>query len=66
MVLRIEVRADGTPGRIEVEKSSGRDVLDQSALRAVQRWLFTPATRGGEAVDSTYTLSFDFKLDNGR
>jgi len=64
VILRIEVRKDGTAGKVEVDRSSGREVLDQAAVRAIKRWLFTPATRAGEPVDSVYTLSFDFKLDN--
>ena len=63
MLLRIQVGADGLPGRVEVAESSGREVLDQSALRTVRRWTFTPAMRGGEPVDSTLTLSIVFKLD---
>ena len=64
VLLRINVRADGLPGKIEVAESSGREVLDESALRAVKRWTFTPAMRGAEAVDSTLTLSIVFKLKN--
>jgi len=64
VLLRINVRADGLPGKVEVTKSSGREVLDQSAVRTVQRWTFTPAMRGTEPVDSMLTLSIVFKLDN--
>ena len=64
VLLRINVRADGLPGKIEVAESSGREALDESALRTVKRWTFTPAMRGAEAVDSTLTLSIVFKLDN--
>jgi len=63
VLLRIQVGADGLPGKIEVAESSGREVLDQSALRTVKRWTFTPAMRGTEPVDSTLTLSIVFKLD---
>lgn len=63
VLLRIRVGADGLPGKVEVAESSGREVLDQSALRTVRRWTFTPAMRGDEPVESTLTLSIVFKLD---
>jgi periplasmic protein TonB len=64
VLLRIRVGADGLPGRVEVATSSGREVLDESAVRTVKRWTFTPAMRGAEPVDSELTLSIVFKLDN--
>jgi len=64
VLLRIHVGADGLPGRVEVATSSGREVLDESAVRTVKRWTFTPAMRGAEPVDSELTLSIVFKLDN--
>jgi protein TonB len=63
VLLRIDVGADGLPGKVEIAESSGREVLDQSALRTVRRWTFTPAMRGDEPVASTLTLSIVFKLD---
>ncbi|HRO26340.1 MAG TPA: energy transducer TonB [Luteimonas sp.] len=61
VVLRIEVRADGTPGKVEVVTSSRNRALDREAVRAVRRWRFQPAMRDGVAVPASVnqTISFD-------
>ena len=64
VLLEVEVGENGRPRSVKVLESSGRQLLDQSALRAVRLWLFNPATRDGQAVDSTMTLSIVFKLEN--
>ena len=63
VLLEVEVLSDGTPGKIQVSRSSGRDVLDNAALKAVKRWLFEPARRGDSSIASTLTLSIVFKLE---
>jgi len=62
--LLVEVGSDGKPTSVKVRESSGRALLDQSALRTVKLWLFNPATRDGKPVDSTMTVSIVFKLEN--
>lgn len=61
VVLRIEVGADGRPGAIEVITGSRHRELDRAAVRAVRRWRFQPAMRGGVAVPASVqqTISFD-------
>ncbi|MGH8807249.1 MAG: energy transducer TonB, partial [Noviherbaspirillum sp.] len=44
VVLRVLVKADGTAGAVELKKSSGYPLLDESARRTVPRWRFNPAT----------------------
>ena len=63
VLLEVEVGENGSPRAVKVLESSGRALLDQSALRAVRLWLFNPATRDGKPVDSTMTLSIVFKLE---
>lgn len=63
VLLEVEVLRDGKPGTIRVAQSSGREVLDNAALKAVRRWLFEPARRGDEPITSTMTLSIVFKLE---
>jgi protein TonB len=46
VLLRVEVLTNGRVGKIEVEKSSGYEILDQAALEAMKRWRFIPAKRG--------------------
>jgi protein TonB len=61
VVLRIDVRADGMPGKVEIVSGSGNRALDREAVRAVRRWRFQPAMRDGVAVPASVnqTISFD-------
>jgi len=50
VLLRIAVASDGRVSQVSVEKSSGYEILDQAAVRAVRLWKGTPATQAGEPV----------------
>ncbi|QDU73469.1 transport protein TonB [Bremerella volcania] len=50
VLLRIAVAPDGHVSHVSVEKSSGYEILDQAALRAVRLWKGIPATQAGEPV----------------
>lgn len=50
VILRITVAPDGQVSRVSIEKSSGHEILDQAALRAVRTWKGVPATQAGEPV----------------
>lgn len=63
VLLEVEVKENGRPGSVKVRESSGREILDQSAMRTVRLWLFNPATRDGKPVSSLMTLSIVFKLE---
>ncbi|OLU32266.1 energy transducer TonB [Pseudomonas sp. PA27(2017)] len=63
VLLRIRVLANGKPGDIQIQTSSGRDVLDQAAVKAVQRWSFVPAKRGDVAQEGWVTVPLDFRLN---
>jgi periplasmic protein TonB len=62
VLLRVHVRADGTPDSVEVKTGSGRRLLDDAARAAVQHWVFVPAKRGDEAVDGWVNVPIDFRL----
>jgi protein TonB len=64
VVLRVQVRADGTAGAVEVKSSSGYPALDDSAKTTVQTWRFNPATSDGKPITEWYELSIPFKLEN--
>ncbi|HFK1921196.1 TPA: energy transducer TonB, partial [Pseudomonas aeruginosa] len=53
----------GSPSEIHVQKSSGREALDQAAVKAVKRWSFVPAKRGDKAEDGWVSVPIDFKLN---
>lgn len=63
VLLRVHVLASGKPGDIQIQKSSGRDQLDEAALAAVKRWSFVPAKQGDVAQDGWVSVPIDFKLN---
>ncbi|MBH9386337.1 energy transducer TonB, partial [Pseudomonas aeruginosa] len=63
VLLRVHVLASGSPSEIQVQKSSGREALDQAAVKAVKRWSFVPAKRGDKAEDGWVSVPIDFKLN---
>jgi len=62
-VLRVHVLPSGAPSEIQVQQSSGRDVLDKAAVAAVKRWTFVPAKRGSEAIAGWAVVPLEFRLD---
>lgn len=63
--LRVRVSAAGQPLEILMAKSSGYGRLDESALAAVKKWKFQPATRGGDAVEAWVLVPVEFSLTRG-
>jgi protein TonB len=63
VTLRVQVTRDGVASRVAVEKSSGSPHLDTAALEAVKAWRFTPARRGGDAVESWMLVPVVFRLE---
>lgn len=65
VVLNVFVLESGSVGKIEVRKSSGYDVLDNSALDAVKKWVFVPGKRNGQPMSSWVVVPIRFDLTNG-
>jgi protein TonB len=64
VVLRLTVRADGTPSDVRLSQSSGHTDLDNAAVAHVRRSRFSPALRNGEPVSATITFRVKFRLVN--
>jgi protein TonB len=64
VLLRVKVLQSGTVDSIEVVKSSGKRLLDDAAVRTVERWVFAPSTRGTTPIDGFATVPIEFKLDS--
>ncbi len=62
VVLRVEVLSDGRVGGIEVKHSSGYEILDRSALKAVKQWRFVPAKKGEKAISQWVNIPIKFQL----
>lgn len=64
VLLKVNVRADGSVANALVEKRSGSQRLDEAALDAVRRWRFVPARRGNDAIDSWVLVPIEFALQS--
>ncbi len=62
VLLHVFVDGNGRPQKVEITKSSGYQLLDQSALDAVRKWRFVPARDGDHAIASWVTIPIIFKL----
>lgn len=60
--LRVYVTPDGRCGNLNLQRSSGHDVLDESAMEAVRKWKFVPGKRGGSPIASWVTVPIEFHL----
>jgi TonB family protein len=61
VILEVEVSETGEVGGVRLLKSVAPDI-DTSAMDAVRRWKFTPATENGRPVPSLFNLTINFKL----
>lgn len=64
VLLRVKVSAQGLSDAVTVEKSSGHELLDESAIEAVKKWRFIPAKRGDTPVASSVIVPIVFTLRN--
>ena len=62
VLVRASVGPDGMAQSVELAASSGHRLLDQAALRAVQRWHFIPARLNDTPVASTVEFPISFRL----
>jgi len=62
VLLRVYITADGHAAQVIVQRSSGHEELDESALEAVKTWRFIPAKRGEFAEASWASVPINFSL----
>jgi TonB family protein len=60
--LAILVNGNGHPGAVRVVRGSGDPLLDDAAVRAVQKWEFTAATSHSHVVPTWGRLDVNFNL----
>jgi protein TonB len=63
VTLRVLVKRDGLPLKVEVEKSSGSSQLDDAARDTVWGWRFVPARQGGDPIESWVRVPVVFRLE---
>lgn len=62
VILKVFVAKDGNPDQVSIEKSSGHQILDEAALKAVKKWRFLPARIGGLSFSSWVRVPIRFVL----
>ena len=62
VVLKIHIDNGGVPSRIEMIHSSGYNILDQAAIKGVEKWRFDPASKNGVNIPFWIEKRFSFRL----
>jgi TonB family protein len=63
VVIAVTVTPDGTAGKVDLTQRSRSDMLDNAAIRAARRWIFSPAYERGRPVASVVKLKFVFSKE---
>jgi protein TonB len=66
VLLRVLVDEDGRTKAIEVNQSSGHDMLDRAATEAIKKWRFVPARAGGKPIETWVKVPIEFQLSNAK
>ncbi len=62
VMLSVKVNAEGEPESVEIKQGSGFPLLDEAAVKAVQHWVFRPASVGSVPVPSQVDIPVRFDL----
>lgn len=62
VLLRVLVDDQGRAKTVEVNTSSGSELLDRAAAEAIKRWRFHPARYGDKPVESWIRIPIEFRL----
>ena len=66
VLLQVLVDEQGKSKFIEVDRSSGSEVLDRAATEAIKHWRFSPAHYGDKSVESWVKIPIDFRLTDAK
>lgn len=64
VMLKVQVSEEGLSAAVEIERSSGYEILDESAVEAIKQWRFTPAKRGETPIASSVIVPIIFTLQD--
>jgi protein TonB len=62
VVLNVEVLVEGVSGQVNLDQSSGYDMLDRAAMESVKTWRFIPARRAGLPITMWFKIPILFSL----
>lgn len=64
VMLKVQVSEEGLSDAVEIEHSSGYEILDESAIEAIKQWRFTPAKRAETPIASSVIVPIIFTLQD--
>jgi len=64
VLLRVLVDEEGKAKAVEVNSSSGHELLDQAASEALKKWRFVPAHADGRPIETWVKVPIEFQLSN--
>ena len=62
VLLELRINAEGVVDSVVLRESSGYDLLDREAMRAVRAWRYEPGTRDGRPIAATLLQPVEFRL----
>jgi protein TonB len=62
VLVQAELDEHGLPSTVRLARSSGSEMLDNSALEAVKGWRFSPAKLGGHPVRTRIVIPITFQM----
>jgi protein TonB len=63
VMIRAFIDEKGAPSKIEIFKSSSFSLLDNAAVKAIEKWQFIPAKKFGQYISSSVIIPITFKLN---
>lgn len=64
VLLKVKVAKNGHPVKVLVAKSSGHQILDEAAVKTVEKWRFSPSRAGNITFASWVRIPVRFLLEN--
>ncbi|MDD3626545.1 MAG: energy transducer TonB [bacterium] len=64
VILYVDIDEQGKISEISIYQTSGSEILDEAATRAVKKSIFSPAINNGKALKSRMKLTYKFILKN--
>jgi protein TonB len=61
-IIRIKVSAQGLSEGVEILRSSGHKILDESAVKALRHWRFTPSKHGNTPMSDSVIITVSYVL----
>jgi protein TonB len=62
VTLKVFVSKEGMVKTVQIDKTSGYQILDLAAQNTVKSWKFVPARTGEMSLDSWVTIPIQFRL----